>query len=404
MIKEVKIMKKLNLLIIALVIILAACSPADVSEIDQTMPVEVTKLNVEKRDFVKSYVGVVSSNDLIKYSFKTGGIISSLPVSVGDKVVVGDLLAALDPSDLQTGASVAKSQMNAAKSQYDKALTGGSPEEQRAAELNVKKAQDAYSYATDNLAKSEILYEAGALSKSKIEGIRLEIELLKSDLEQAQQMYNQATQGARAEDAAAALANYNQAKTNYQYNLQNVKDANLRSTIDGYVVSLQFGEGELIGPGYPAVIVRSKDQVIDFGISQKDIAEIDVGVAAIVKVSGKKIDGELISIAEIPNTETGMFDAKVLFSDEEFKLGLIAELDLVIGVSEGIWVPIDNIKYSGSNYVFIAEEGKVVRKNITIEERHSGYARVSGLEQDDLLITANSNIIKPGDLIKIVES
>lgn len=396
-------MKKIFLFMI-LIISLTACSNQEATVVEEKIPVEIKSLKYEERDTTQKYVGTVNSSDLIKYSFKTGGIIANLPVNVGEEVKKGDVLASLDTGDLNTAVSVAKSQMESAKAQYDKALNGGSPQEQRVAELNLKKAQDAYEYALDNLHKSEKLYEAGALSESQIKQIRLEVEILKSELNQAEQMYSQATQGAREEDLKSALANYNQAKANYEHNLKNLTDSKLRSTINGYVASIQFKQGELVGSGYPVVVVRSSDQVIHFGISQKDVNEAKLGAKAKVKVLEETIEGELISISEMPNDKMGIYDAKVAVEKTNFKLGMIAEIELVTGVSQGIWVPLNTIKYAGSNYVFVAQENRVVRKNITILDQQNGQVRVSGLAEDDLLIVSNSNLVKPGDLIEVVGS
>jgi len=395
-------MKKILILLIT-IFLLTSCNTQETIEISKEVPVEVKELAMEEYETTISYVGVIKSDDLIKYSFKTGGIIEQFTVDIGDEVHKGDILVKLDKSDLATALSVSKSQMEAAEAQYNKAKTGGSPEEQKVAELNLKKAKDAYAFALENLEKSEKLYEAGALSESKIKQIRLETDMLKSDLEQAQEMYNQATQGARQEDLSSALANYNQAKTNYQHNLKNYNDSELKSTIDGFVASKQFEKGELVGAGYPVIIVRSDNQIVSIGISQKDIRNVEIGMEAIVKVFDEKLVGKLVSISEIPNESTNLYNAKVAIEDTNYKLGIIADVDIIIGKSEGVWIPLDTIKYSGSNYVFIAQDGKVIRKNISILDQHNGLVRVSGLKPGDLLITTNSNIIKSGDLIEILE-
>ena len=52
--------------------------------------------------------------------------------------------------------------------------------------------------------------------------------------------------------------------------------------------------------------------------------------------------------------------------------------------------------------MFVVQEEKVVRKNVTILEQKNGQIRVSGLTENDLLIISNTNLVKPGDLIEIV--
>jgi len=231
----------------------------------------------------------------------------------------------------------------------------------------------------------------------------LETSILNSELEQAQQMYNQASKGAREEDLNAALANYNQAKTNYEHNLKKYNEAELKSSIDGVVVAKQFEEGELVGSGYPVIVVSSKDQIVSIGLSQKDTRNIEIGMEAVVKVFEEELRGKLISVSEIPNEKTGLYDAKIALENTNFKLGIVAAVDLIIGKIEGIWIPLDSVKYSGSNYVFVAQQGKVVRKNVSILDQFNGLVRVSGLEVNDLLIISNSNIVKPGDLVEVIE-
>ncbi len=391
------------LILLIITLSLTGCFNEVVGQEPEPIPVQVMNLELQERETALKYVGVISSNDLIKYSFKTGGTLASIPVSVGDAVVRNDVLAVLDEKDLKVGVTVAKAQRDAAYAQYQKAKTGASPEEQKAAELNLQKAKDGYEYVAQNLKSLEELYASGALSDNQIKQARLEVNLQKSNYEQAEQMYIQATQGARKEDVTAAFSNYEQAQANYQYRVNSLSEAVLRSQIAGRVVATLFAEGEVIGPGYPVVIVSSSDQVISVGISQKDINSVEIGMKGRANVLGQEIEGELISISEIPNTGTGTYDAKILFTDSSFKIGLVADVELIIGETRGIWIPLDIIQYSGSNYVYLVEDGQVVRKNISIAEHHQGMARVEGLKSGEQLIIANANLVEPGDPVTIIE-
>jgi len=142
-------MKKLVFLLLT-TLLLVSCNSQENIEINKEIPVKVSKLSLEEYDDTINYVGVIKSNDLIKYSFKTGGTIQEILVDIGDEVKRGDGLAVLDKSDLNTALSISKSQMEAAKSQYEKAKSGGSPEEKRVAELNLKKAKETYGLALEN--------------------------------------------------------------------------------------------------------------------------------------------------------------------------------------------------------------------------------------------------------------
>ncbi len=394
---------KIILMITAFLLLFVGCQDG-LADINQITPVRVVELQEEYFSQHLNYIGVVSSDDLIKYSFKTGGTLASLNYRVGDQVSVGDTLATLDKRDTQVAVSVAKSQMDAAKAQYDKALTGATKEEKRTAELNFKKAQDAYAFAIDNLDKLEQLFEVGALSESQLRSARLEVELLESDLAQAEQMYLQAMQGARVEDITSARANYEQANINYEYQLRALSETELKSTIEGFVAATTFEAGEVVGAGYPIVIVRSDHQVVTFGIAQKDIQKVETGMEAEVDVLGDIVSGELVSISEMPDEATGTYEAKVAIKEGNYRLGLISNVSIIIGEDKGIWIPLDSIMFAGDSYVLVAELGKAVRKNISVVETRNITARVTGLNEGDLLIVSNANFIKPGDKIEIIES
>ena len=61
----------------------------------------------------------------------------------------------------------------------------------------------------------------------------------------------------------------NTAKANYDSKVNLVQDASLTADEDGYVVDVLCKEGEMQSAGYPVVLIRSENQVVTVGLSDK---------------------------------------------------------------------------------------------------------------------------------------
>lgn len=399
-------MKKLatTLIIIVLSIcVITACQTNKIVDKDPVIqPVSVKTLQNEKTDKTLNYVGTIVADDLVKYSFKTGGKLQTINVQKGDKVVGGTVLVALDKSDLQLSVNAAKAQMDAAKAVYNKAVAGSSEEDKNNAKINLQKAENAYNYSKDNLARIEKLYNAGGVSQSEYEGAQLDVDIKKATLDQAQGLYNQAIKGARQEDIDAARAQYNQAKTNYEHKKKQYNETTLVSGISGYVAEILFEAGEIVGAGYPVVVVRSENQVVNVGLSQQDVNEVKVGDKTKVKIGEETVDGVVTMISEMPNSDTRTYDTEIALLEGKFRLGMVAEVKIIVGEFEGIWIPLDKIMFSGEDFVYIVNEEKIERRSITLLETRGSKVLVDGLAEGEKLVIANSGQVKPGDKVKVV--
>ncbi len=101
---------------------------------------------------VRRFSGVIRAGQESRISFKVGGTLRTLKVSVGERVKRGKLIAELDPSDLrlsmqqaQAAHSQARAQMINAKANYER--TRKLYESSSAAKSNLDGARAAFSSA-----------------------------------------------------------------------------------------------------------------------------------------------------------------------------------------------------------------------------------------------------------------
>jgi RND family efflux transporter MFP subunit len=93
---------------------------APVSVVSQAHPNTAT-IELRNIDFAVTAAGDIGPDDMVSVRPEVNGRIASLPVDIGDHVNKGDLLCALDDSDLQSERSTQITQIEGAKLQVEKA-------------------------------------------------------------------------------------------------------------------------------------------------------------------------------------------------------------------------------------------------------------------------------------------
>lgn len=389
-------------LVFLILISAAACSNQENAVQDRIKPVKTLELKEEESPAILSYSGVVGSGELKKLAFKSTGRIAKIHVKEGQNIKKGDVLIELEDKDLQYALAAAKGQMGAAQSAYEKALKGAAPEEIRNAELNVKKAQDAYDYIITNYNRVKALYDGGAVSRSELEKAKLEADVRESELKQAEEILSQLKGGARDEDKKALQNQLEQAKADYDHKASLLKDAAMISDVEGYMVDILYEKGELVPAGYPAVVIRSKDLVVNVGLAENDFGSVTIGTTARVSVGEKTAGGTVTNISQVPDTQTRTYNIEIAI-DDSFNLGAVAKVDIITGNESGIWIPLTSILSDGMDYVYLAKENIAEKREIIIEGISGSTAKVKGLETGEQLIVEGMKRLRAGDGISVLK-
>lgn len=359
--------KKLSYLVLFVfsIVSLIGCSSAEDQVREEIKAVKVIEGKTEEQPLYLNYIGTVNSKDLIKYSFKSPGKIANIMVEEGDKIKKGQALASLDISDLSFA-------QNAAAAKYQMAAA------------DIKKAEDGLKYATDYFAKIESLYSEGGVSKDDFDKAKLNLDTIQGTYDQA-------------------IAQAEAAKTDADHKSTLISDATIYSTVDGSIVSTLFNEGENIGQGYPVVVVRSKKQILNVGLSQRDINKVSIGTKAKIKINDMETEGIVTNIDEAPDSETRTYNAEVLIKDQTFKLGTIGKLQFEVGKTSGIWIPISSVMAEGEDFVFVVNEDRAMKKTIELGNVIGTKVEAIGLEEGDKLVTEGMKNLKDGYKVVINE-
>ena len=321
---------------------------------EKTTNVKIDVLQKESRPRMISYVGNVSAESVVRYSFKVGGKIDRILVKKGDQVKPGQKIAHIAATDYNYDYQNAAQELN----QAEKALTE----------------------SENYLEKISKAYNQGGISKSDYEKVKLDLELKKSSKDQA--------------------------TINVNVKQNQLGNTWLRSTIEGTVIEIPAKKGELTGAGNPVVIIKSNKIAIQAGVTSEDIEAIQIGQKASIKYLNKIYQAKVKTITLYPDENTNTYNVEVVPLDpsllkEKLPLGTLLEVQFSTGSQEGIYIPISIVQSDGEDYVYIAKNNRAQRQYIEIKDIMKEKVKVNGLNSGDSLIILGYKTLRDGTLLNI---
>jgi len=312
----------------------------------QVKTVKAQKGTIISRIFT---TGVIKAKEQVKISSKSGGRLAFLGVKEGDIVKKGELIAKLDDAELIAQSKQAEASLDQAKIDLETSKKNHERMSSLFAEKVITEQQ------MDN-----------ALSQLKVSQARLKQIQGQADLIQTQ-----------------------------------LDNARITTPISGMVFQKFINPGEIINPGAPLVTVFNPSSLyVEVNIDEADVGKIRNGQPAEIRLDaypGAVVEGNVNYIASASQDikEKGVtFLVEILIKKNgvQLRLGMTADVDITIGKQDNILkIPgIAILEKEGKKYVFIAENGKAVRKEITTgleSDEESGIA--SGIKEGDEVITTN---------------
>jgi RND family efflux transporter MFP subunit len=139
---------------LALLSLLAACTDQATSATPKAeRPVQVERVAFAQQEASREFVGVVRARHETDLGFRVAGKMMTRSINVGDTVRAGDIVAQLDPQDLNLQVESAQAELAAATSN----LADASAEEARYANLKARAAVAAADYDHKKAAKDEAI-------------------------------------------------------------------------------------------------------------------------------------------------------------------------------------------------------------------------------------------------------
>jgi HlyD family secretion protein len=257
----------------------------------------------------------------------TNEILIELPVSAGQLVEKGQVIAKFDAELQQAIVAKAQAQLAQATAFLEKTLNGARPEEVAAASAKVAAANAAYTQSEANFRRAKTLVKDKLASQETLDSATAARDETFANLESAKQHLNELTNGSRVEDINSAKAQVQAAEAELKVQQKYLSDLTIKAMRAGRVDNLPWHVGERVTKGSPVVIIQANSApYARVYIPEPYRAKLNQGMTLTVRVDGidKDIQGELTWIA----TEPAFTPFYALNQEERARLMYLAEVTL----------------------------------------------------------------------------
>ena len=309
---------------------------------------------------VVTQTGEIVARREVAISFKLGGRIASRPVEVGMAVQPGDVLAALDPQDLDNQIRVANAEVEVARAALEAAQA--------------------------NADRQKVLFERGIVAKAVVEAAEAD----------------RKTAEARVAAGEAQLAS---AKDQRGY-------ADLVVTEAGIVTAVLAQAGEVVAAGQPVVrVAKSGEREAAFNISERFVAGALPGLPVTVSLlsdPGVTTPGILREVSPTADPVTRTF--RVLVSLPEagpaMAFGATIQGKVSFDLPGTYSLPAAALtSEDGKPAVFVvSDDGILSRKIVTVARYEQDRVLLAdGIAQGDRIVTAGVSKLRPEQAVLVSE-
>ena len=259
----------------------------------------------------------------------TNEILIDLPVSAGQLVEKGQVIAKFDAELQQAIVAKAQAQLAQATAFLEKTLNGARPEEVAGASAKVAAANAAYTQSEANFRRAKTLVKDKLASQETLDSATAARDETFANLESAKQNLNELTNGSRVEDINSAKAQVQAAEAELKVQQKYLSDLTIKAMRAGRVDNLPWHVGERVTKGSPVVIIQANSApYARVYIPEPYRAKLNQGMTLTVRVDGidKDIRGELTWIA----SEPAFTPFYALNQEERARLMYLAEVTLPV--------------------------------------------------------------------------
>lgn len=278
---------------------------------------------------------------------------------------------------------------------------------------------------------NEILKQNLEMAKAGLKSAESQFTLAKQNYERMQKLFEQKAVSQQQFDQAESQmktleANFDLAKSQLKQAEENYENSFIKAPFAGVIAAINYDENQMVTAGQPvAQVVNSKSMKAKLMVSGTDANHVAIG--QLIEIEFPSIpeavyQGKVIRInkALSPVTNALEIEVHILNADERVKSGLFGKFNLELvtkdnviiipetAVQQQTEVKIDREtgvqKSVKKHFTYKIDNDRAVLTEIEIGIKSDGRVEIiDGLNEGDRVVVVGQNIIKDGDLVKIIE-
>jgi HlyD family secretion protein len=413
--------------VIALVGIAVLAYRGFAGSIPEVQVVRATAEGGDEGGVVLTATGYIVPHHTINVNSKVTGRVEWIGVEKGDKVKENQVLVRLEDDEFRAQYEQAKGATDSARAYLEELEHGSRPQEIAEAQHNLDEARATLADDNVTLDRTRQLFSQGVVARQSLDDAIAKFESDQQRVYSLDKALQLEKIGPRPEEIERAKGALNQAEGQEAYAKSMLDATIIRAPVDGTILDRTAEKGELItaqfassavgGPqGSVVTLANLNDIQADLDIAQDDFAKLTPHQKAIVSVDAfpdLHWNGVIAEVSPQANREKATIEVKVQILDPDAHLR--PEMNTTVrfiaearkntgGESSGAYVPSAALHDAdGEKYVFIAFDGKAIKREVKIISQRSTGALVSGLNGGESVITIAPESLKDGEKIKVKE-
>lgn len=352
-------MKPFLIALSLLAVLLAGCSRPPAAE-EPLRAVKVLRVGTDTMDSGMAFSGEVRPRVESRLGFRLNGKITRRLVEVGQQVQAGQVLAQLDPSDVQLALEAARAQVEAARTQRD--------------------------LAAADFRRFQALKEQNFISGAELERRESALKAAQAQLEQAQ-----ASMSVQSNQAGYAV---------------------LRADVAGVVTALEAEVGQVVSAGTPVVrLAADGPRDVVFSVPEDKVGAVKSGQKVSLKPWGQSQErsGRVREVAASADPLTRTFQVKVTLEGPALALGSTVSLAVPgLGTLQGqpvIKLPTTALRQEGQgSAVWLLDEASMTVKSQAVQVATAdGNEAViaAGLQPGMVVVSTGVHVLSAGQKVSL---
>ena len=334
--------------------------PKKVSDDNPAIPVKVNAVNENINNPFLTASGSIQAVQSANLSTRMMGYVTKTPVNIGDKVKEGQLLIAINNSDL----TAKLSQINA----------------------SITEATAAFTNAEKDYNRYKNLFAENSASQKEFDDMTANYNMAKARLEGAKQMKNEI-------------------ESQFAY-------VNIRAPFSGVVTNKFVNEGDMANPGMPLIALESPNSFeVIARVPESEISKIKSGtsVNVFVKSINQTVQGKVSEVSSSAKNTGGQYVVKVALgkTDAPILSGMFVTVQFPIdieGKTDTVLIPTDALVENGqlSGVYTISDVNTAVLRWLRIGRTYGDKVEVlSGLSSNETYIISADGKLYNGAKVTI---
>ena len=389
------------LLTLAAFIVLTSCGRETHAATEPpSVPIQVRAPAVVERPETVNASGSVEGSETADVAFLVSGRVASVLVEEGQHVSKGQVLAEIEPTDYQNAFNTAAAQKAAAQAVQQRADAGLRKQELEQARIEFERAEDEYN-------RMKFLVERKSLPPN-------DFQKFEAAYKNARERFDQAKEGTRKEDIAAATAQAHAADAQATEEQKRLSDTRLVAPISGNVAMRKVDPGQTVSAGMPVfTIVELNPVKVRVGVPEAEIGKVRQGAGAEItapSLGTRCFRGKvaIIGVAAEPASRT--YTVKILVPNPGPVLlaGMVAESRIfgpakVRAVSIPAEAVVPDPQGAPMVYAYSPDRKRVYGRRVEVGSPVGNEVEIrSGLRGDEQIVVVGQQKVREGSLVEVV--